>query len=267
MSIEEYEHKGLTIRIDQDQDPESPREWCNSGKMVCWHRNYKLGDEHECTDPDHMWVSLLDEIDIEGEAANKILMAILSNFEDARDDYKDFRHDYKRWGGHSKTEIREIFVKDSVAEYLNSEVREAVQGVVEDHYVILPLYLYDHSGITMNTTGFSCGWDSGQVGFIYMDMETAEREWKACKEHKEKYPESKFEPTESAREYGAKRLKHEVEVYDMYLTGQVFGYTVEDEDGNHLDSCWGYYGEDDVKQEAERSADHYADKLAKDFQI
>ena len=32
--------------------------------------------------------------------------------------------------------------------------------------VILPLYLYDHSGITMNTTGFSCGWDSGQVGFI-----------------------------------------------------------------------------------------------------
>jgi hypothetical protein len=35
--------------------------------------------------------------------------------------------------------------------------------------VILPLYLYDHSGITMNTTGFSCGFDSGQVGFIFVD--------------------------------------------------------------------------------------------------
>ena len=31
---------------------------------------------------------------------------------------------------------------------------------------LLPLYLYDHSGITMNTTGFNCHWDSGQVGFI-----------------------------------------------------------------------------------------------------
>jgi len=33
--------------------------------------------------------------------------------------------------------------------------------------VVLPLYLYDHSGITMNTTGFECRWDSGQVGIIY----------------------------------------------------------------------------------------------------
>ena len=30
---------------------------------------------------------------------------------------------------------------------------------------VLPLFLYDHSGITMNTGGFSCPWDSGQVGF------------------------------------------------------------------------------------------------------
>jgi len=41
--------------------------------------------------------------------------------------------------------------------------------------VILPLYLYDHSGITMNTTGFSCRFDSGQVGFIFVNE-------KKCKE-------------------------------------------------------------------------------------
>ena len=29
--------------------------------------------------------------------------------------------------------------------------------------IVQPLYLYDHGGITMNTTGFSCSWDSGQV--------------------------------------------------------------------------------------------------------
>ena len=38
------------------------------------------------------------------------------------------------------------------------EVQELVQ---REDVIALPLYLYDHSGITMNTTGFSCPWDSG----------------------------------------------------------------------------------------------------------
>jgi hypothetical protein len=50
-------------------------------------------------------------------------------------------------------------------EWLQGEVYDLYGG--EDNVVCLPLYLYDHSGITMNTTGFSCPWDSGQVGWIY----------------------------------------------------------------------------------------------------
>lgn len=41
------------------------------------------------------------------------------------------------------------------------------EGLTRDDIIYLPTYLYDHSGITMNTTGFHCPWDSGQVGFIY----------------------------------------------------------------------------------------------------
>ena len=33
----------------------------------------------------------------------------------------------------------------------------------------LPLYLYDHSGLTIATTPFSCPWDSGQVGWIAVE--------------------------------------------------------------------------------------------------
>ena len=32
--------------------------------------------------------------------------------------------------------------------------------------LILPVYLYDHSGLALATTPFSCPWDSGQVGWI-----------------------------------------------------------------------------------------------------
>jgi hypothetical protein len=38
---------GLVLRVYQDNDPESPREGDNFGKMVLWHRAYDLGDKHD----------------------------------------------------------------------------------------------------------------------------------------------------------------------------------------------------------------------------
>lgn len=42
--IEEHMHKGFKIVISEDDEPENPREWCNLGKMVCFHGRYRLGD-------------------------------------------------------------------------------------------------------------------------------------------------------------------------------------------------------------------------------
>ncbi len=106
--------------------------------------------------------------------------------------------------------------------------------------VRLPLYLFDHSGITMNTTGFSCPWDSGQVGYIYATRDTILNEWGIAKRI-----------TPKARKQAADYLRGEVAVYDQYLTGDVWGFIVEDEDGAHLDSCWGFYGHDYAESEAQ----------------
>lgn len=43
-TIERYEHKGYTIEIVPDDDPMSPRDDDNLGTMVCFHRDYNLGD-------------------------------------------------------------------------------------------------------------------------------------------------------------------------------------------------------------------------------
>jgi len=72
----------------------------------------------------------------------------------------------------------------------------------EDVHTILPLYLYDHSGITISTSPFGCNWDSGQVGWVFITNQTIKEEG---------IDESKVE------EY----LKSEVETYDQYLTGEV----------------------------------------------
>jgi len=59
--------------------------------------------------------------------------------------------------------IRDVLF-DCVMEFLEPK---DLEGFVKQYYTILPLYLYDHSGTIMNTTGFSCPWDSGQVGWIF----------------------------------------------------------------------------------------------------
>jgi hypothetical protein len=33
---------------------------------------------------------------------------------------------------------------------------------------ITPVYMYDHSGLVLSTSPFSCPWDSGQVGFMWI---------------------------------------------------------------------------------------------------
>ena len=43
--------------------------------------------------------------------------------------------------------------------------------------VILPIYMYDHSGLTIRTHPFSDNWDSGQIGFIYASRGDILKNW------------------------------------------------------------------------------------------
>jgi hypothetical protein len=169
---ETVEYKGHTIEVHYDEFGESPRGLeCALGTMLCFHRNYALGDKHNFS---------------------------ASDFE-GWDDMKDYL--YRR----------------------------------EDAVVVLPLYLYDHGGITMRTGPFACQWDSGQVGFIFISKETLLKEYGS--------------DTEETRKTAERVLRGEVETYDRYLTGQVYGFTVEGPDCN--DSCWGLYEDVDyVVEEA-----------------
>ena len=157
-------YKGYTIFIEQDVDPDSPRDWDNLGTMVCFNSRRNLGDKHDFKSPE----------------------------------------EFKAFWERTKA-------------------------------VVLPLYLYDHSGYTMNTTGFSCPWDSGQVGWIYVTPEKIRKEysWKHLSVKRRK----------TIKGY----LKEEVKTYDQYLTGDVYGIAkITDPEGKELEdgSVWGFYGSD-----------------------
>ena len=122
--------------------------------------------------------------------------------------------------------------------------------VKQTEVVSLPLYLLDHSGLRISTGKFvsdSAGWDTSLIGFIYATKERILDEF------------------DGDVERAQATLQAEVELYDDYLTGNVYGYTVMD--GDHMvDSIWGYYGDpkdSGLIDEAKSAIDDYLTKKQK----
>jgi len=126
---------------------------------------------------------------------------------------------------------------------------ELKEDVGEKILAILPLYLYQHSGITMRCGPFSDPWDSGQVGWAYITEKQADALGKST--------------DESQQDYFERVIREEVAEYDCYLTGEVYGYVVKDADGDVLDSCWGFYGDLDYVRQAAREAAEHCEPLGK----
>jgi len=107
----------------------------------------------------------------------------------------------------------------------------------------LPLYLLDHSGYRVNTTGYNLvdpgRWDWGQIGWIYVTVEKARKEG-----YKGRGWRKKVEST----------LEAEVKIIDQYLSGEVWGWrTVENETGNVKDACYGYYNRKECEEDGKRA--------------
>ena len=122
---------------------------------------------------------------------------------------------------------------------------------------LIPMGLLDHSGLHVYADGGahwtdSQGWDSGTVGFIMATPKTIEM----CGTPDELIDEG---------------LRAEIEEFDQFLRGDVYGYVVEEEikasgtdsagteheysEYEHVDSCSGFFGFEYCKQAAIEAAD------------
>jgi len=236
------EHAGYTIRIEQDQDAESPREYDNLGTMVCWHSRYKLGDEQPKCEPSEFMEGLARDAD--------------DGLEEIENRVEDIENYFYRYEEPEREAVR------IAKQYL----RDRIEKVLADNYVIQELYLYDHSGITMRCGSFNDPWDSGPVGYIYCSLEKARENWMAPEATWDTLVKHSSGKQVTLREYTQQLLEGEVETYASYLEGDVYGYVVEDEDGEHVDSCWGFFGYDYCIEEAKQAAD-YARKQADELEL
>ena len=108
--------------------------------------------------------------------------------------------------------------------------KEDITVMVEDtlNNYSLPLYLYDHSGLAIQTDPFTCPWDSGLVGYIIASKDKVREEFKRKR------------LTSELRYKVVNILKTEVEIYNDFIQGNIYFYVISDDIG----SCSGFYGND-----------------------
>lgn len=127
------------------------------------------------------------------------------------------------------------------------KVADVTKMVDSGNYIYLPIYLYDHSGLTVKTTPFHCPWDSGQLGYIMVAKSAVRAEYSWQRLSKERIAQIET------------YLRNEVEEYDQYLTGDVWSYTITHR-GEYIESVGGFYGYDYCLQEAKDMVDWYEKK-------
>ncbi|WP_420006470.1 hypothetical protein [Arenibacterium sp. LLYu02] len=139
-------------------------------------------------------------------------------------------HRRYRLGDRHRFDNPEAFLRDLAGVSDQSDLSmEKLRERAERKAVILPVFLYDHSGLAMNTIGFYCPWESGQVGFVYATLEAVREEFGVKR------------VTKALREKADDILRGEIVTYDAYLGGRVYGYVIE-QDGEEIDACWGFVG-------------------------
>lgn len=255
-----YKEEGKIKRIyvEQDTDPWNPRteQDGNVGMMMCWHRDYALGDtdKNNYRDSEEFLQDLLRR-----NVNKKTVLNYVRNGKASGMKIKYNRSDcvWELWTTYYMFPLEgpkeakfQIYSEQSELNWLIDDIIEALPTkdiwyLLERHanIVALPLYLFDHSGITMSITSFNDRWDSGQVGWIYIDKETVLSQ---C--GKFQNDEGNLIKITKHNWKGAayRVLEEEVKTYDMYLQGQVYGAVIEEYDPaskefNEIDSCWGFY--------------------------
>lgn len=140
-------------------------------------------------------------------------------------------HRRYRLGDSHQFDGPEAFLRDRAGVSDQSDLSmDQLRGRAESKSVLLPVFLYDHSGLAMNTIGFHCPWDSGQVGYVYVTLEAVRTEFGVKR------------VTKALREKAEDILRGEIVTYDAYLGGRVYGYVIE-HDGEEVDACWGFVGD------------------------
>ncbi len=223
--------------LRRDESPDNPRDsYDHFGNMICFHKRYSLGDEHDYKEPEDFLRELARAVPAKDICAfvSEGLAESVKLEKNPKDGnwlvkaryFKEFEEvgSCSKLVGGQEDEIAGILL-----DYMDTA---ALLRLAEREHVMLPLYLYDHSGLSISTEPFAgrvshAKWDSGQVGWIYAPKADAAA--------------AVGEADNGVFSITKELLASEVSEYDSYLCGDCYGFQLY-EDGNEVNSCWGFIG-------------------------
>lgn len=254
--VEEFEGEKtdgrIIVRIFQEEDSSycDPRGDSNLGKMVCWHKRYTIGDKHDYRDPTEFMVDL----------------------------FRDYI------AARSKVSTYDIPHPDDVPEAAYKRYKQFIVDTVFENYAIRRIRGYEHSGMTISTSGgypYNDVFDSGWLGYIYCSLEDARKammvpefNWDTVIKPGDSLSNPKAEKDVTFMQRIEELLDGEVDTYDEWMRGEVYyinayvripdeeGFWDEDSEVIDLDSytkdhysCGGFIGWDYAKEEAKSMLD------------
>lgn len=119
-------------------------------------------------------------------------------------------------------------------------IKEVFKKINKDN-IFIPMYLFDHSGWTVSSAPFSCSWDSGMAGLLYISKERIRKEfsWKKI--------------TTKRKNEIKKYLEGFIETLDSFYTSSVYSYRIINEYDDVIDSCYGYYDREHCIEDAKHT--------------
>ena len=119
----------------------------------------------------------------------------------------------------------------------------------DDARLILPFWYSPQGGLSLGEAGDEEGIEDGD-GVICVTAEGLRGEYDTTR------------ISAKAIERATTVVRGEVDEYSAYLRGDVYGFAVLDADGEHLDSCWGFYERDYCEARATEAAEYQAEQVA-----
>lgn len=122
------------------------------------------------------------------------------------------------------------------------------QLVKDGAVVVLPVYGYDHGGLSISTKieqgWWHYAWDGGRLGFIVAFRQDIKK------------VQGWTKITNARKMEIIRQLMGEVEAYNTFLSGGYVGYTIEDSDEETVGGCWGFDDIDYAIEQAKSEIDY-----------
>lgn len=120
------------------------------------------------------------------------------------------------------------------------------EKALSKEYIFVNIYCYEHTGIRLwagHSDPDNNNWDSGFFGIIAVKKTDAEKQL------------GSEQGTNHLIIIAETHLKLEIADLDQYYSGEIYEYTCKDKSGQIIDTCGGYYDEDECLSDAKSTVE------------